>query len=597
MRDAFTRYSLLGALLAVPAIASAQVVGKYSDGNLTVDMSPTGDGQSAGTMTLGGKQYPARSQSHGGGFDGSFTAGGNSFPFNAQLNDDVLKLTTGGTTYLLKQLSAPVNPLAAQPANPLANNNPLGQSGTSAGGDLPGYTTEVSTDGGKSLVALKTGVSSVQAALEATFPDLAKYFGSHPQIGRAYEDAGNHQSGGATFSVAQNGQPMKGFVSCKMTSGSTATVAVIFARADISRAEWTKLITPKDTPAPAAADEKASDLAKLLTNGQVVNFADGTGSITVAEGWNISQSQSALDPIIIKGPANQFVAIGNSCMVQSPDSQLMKLVRQNEASARRLGIRPPPPPPFPVAEFSDPVQALQDVGPQMSKINAARGGPSTHIDNIISHQDVAAFGPTAKAAIVNWDVTQTLNGTVSQLRVLATIQIAPMPGGSWMYLLTGFQAPKESFSNDQPLMAAMIASEKFNPDAAMRVIQERSAAQRRMLNQMADTENENLQRNHDQFMHDQAQRNADYQQRHAEQMAGYQRHNDQWAADELQKSRNNADFVETIRGTRTVYDTSTGQSATVDLNYSTAVVNQLNDAALDPNRFVQIPLRDEMYPK
>jgi hypothetical protein len=79
-------------------------------------------------------------------------------------------------------------------------------------------------------------------------------------------------------------------------------------------------------------------------------------------------------------------------------------------------------------------------------------------------------------------------------------------------------------------------------------------------------------------------------------MQGFDQHNRQWAADEQQKSRQNADFVETIRGTRTVYDTVIGQSGTADLNYATGVVNSLNAASNDPNRFVQIPLRDEMYP-
>jgi hypothetical protein len=113
---------------------------------------------------------------------------------------------------------------------------------------------------------------------------------------------------------------------------------------------------------------------------------------------------------------------------------------------------------------------------------------------------------------------------------------------------------------------------------------------------MGDAANESLQRNHEQWQRDQDQRNATYQEQHAAQMDGYARHNQQWANDEWQKSRNAADFVETIKGTRTVYDTATGATGTADLNYVNGVVNSLNEAALDPNRFVQIPLRDEMYP-
>jgi hypothetical protein len=86
-----------------------------------------------------------------------------------------------------------------------------------------------------------------------------------------------------------------------------------------------------------------------------------------------------------------------------------------------------------------------------------------------------------------------------------------------------------------------------------------------------------------------------YNQQHQAQMDGYNQHNQQWAADETRKQQATANFIETIKGTRTVYDTQTGQSADVNLNNVNGVVDSLNDAALDPNRFVQVPLRDYLY--
>ena len=64
----------------------------------------------------------------------------------------------------------------------------------------------------------------------------------------------------------------------------------------------------------------------------------------------------------------------------------------------------------------------------------------------------------------------------------------------------------------------------------------------------------------------------------------------------MQRSRNSADFDESIIGTRTIYDTVTGQSGYANLTDVNGVVDSLNQAALDPNRFVQIPLRDQLYP-
>jgi hypothetical protein len=101
---------------------------------------------------------------------------------------------------------------------------------------------------------------------------------------------------------------------------------------------------------------------------------------------------------------------------------------------------------------------------------------------------------------------------------------------------------------------------------------------------------------YEQFQQKQAQDFADGQARHDAQEAGYAEHNAQFQQDELQKARNKDNVVEQIQGYRTVYDTQTGLSTTADLNDVTGVVNSLNAAALDPNRFIQIPLRDQQDP-
>jgi hypothetical protein len=87
-----------------------------------------------------------------------------------------------------------------------------------------------------------------------------------------------------------------------------------------------------------------------------------------------------------------------------------------------------------------------------------------------------------------------------------------------------------------------------------------------------------------------------HDQQQAQVQAGYDAHNQQFTADQLQRSRSAADFDESIIGTRTIYDTVTGQSGYANLTDVNGVVDSLNQAALDPNRFVQIPLRDQLYP-
>ncbi len=161
---------------------------------------------------------------------------------------------------------------------------------------------------------------------------------------------------------------------------------------------------------------------------------------------------------------------------------------------------------------------------------------------------------------------------------------------------TGFTSPVDSFEHDRPIMFAMIKSITANPEMISQRMQERNDQQMAMIKQQGAASSAALQASHDQFMRDQAQRFANGQAEHAEQEAGYAAHNQQFRDDQLQKSRNKDDQVEHILGYRTVYDTQTGLSTTADLSNVNGVVDSLNQAALDPNRFIQIPLRDEQDP-
>jgi len=110
--------------------------------------------------------------------------------------------------------------------------NPLGSGAAPAENSAPaGYTVEVSTGSGKSLVTEKPNIASVKAALEATLPDLAGYFGQRPVIGSADQNAKDTSSGGATFSSTLDGHAVRGIISVKLRDGG-AKVAIVFGRAD-----------------------------------------------------------------------------------------------------------------------------------------------------------------------------------------------------------------------------------------------------------------------------------------------------------------------------------------------------------------------------
>jgi hypothetical protein len=517
--------------------------GKYEGANLSIEIVPD-HGAYTGTIRLGGQAFPLTAHEEAGQLAGTFRSQGESFNFNATLQGNSLTLVSGGATYALKQVSPPVNPLATR-LLPGA-----------AGDPLAGYRVIATTDTGKALSSQKPQATSVQSALESTFPDLARYFDGRPAISGAFEDSKDHRSGGASFAAKLKGQPVKGFVSCKL-GDKGAEVGVVYCRADAPRAEWDKLMTAT-SPGPSATPE-----IKL----QDYQFPDGTGTIGLAEGWKTG-APSCLQAVVLEGPAEQRVTIGFCASVVTPDSPMLQTQRQLEATARQMGMQPRLRPQMLIAPNSGPVDALKNLVPQFSELSQRNGGPAVVLDNVIDQQKAKANLPNGDSALVNYLLTRTTNGVSKQYRAVAQIETDPILQGSWMFYAVELLAPTETFDRDLPLMLAMAKSMKTND----RVVQEKTR-------QNIDAQNRNF---------------AEMQQAHREQMDSYDRMNKAWEHRQLTQSRSNADFDEVIRGYRTVEDTSTGERASVDLGNAHDIVNKLNER--ESGRYKEIPLRDEMYP-
>ena len=123
-------------------------------------------------------------------------------------------------------------------------------------------------------------------------------------IGTAYEDARDHKAGGATFSANLNGQPVKGIVSCKLNDkGADGGSRLLPGRCQQSRLG--------QTDAGKCAGQfwlRRGSAASLGSDAQVYQFPDGTGSITLAKGWQ-TQASSAITPIRITGPNDEHIGI------------------------------------------------------------------------------------------------------------------------------------------------------------------------------------------------------------------------------------------------------------------------------------------------
>jgi len=481
--------------------------------------------------------------------------------------------------------------------------NPLG-----LGAPPAGYTVAVSTGSGKSLVTEKPNIASVKAALEATLPDLAGYFGQRPAIGSAYQNAKDTSSGGATFSSTLDGHAVRGIISVKLRDGS-AKVAIVFGRADAPKREWEKLMTAPAQQASTTAPAKKGQAGRTSAANVALteyDYPDGTGSIGLPEGWT-TQAQSAADGVAIKGPANQVIFVHNAVTVQTPDSPIVlgqqradaQLAEMNRRQAQwnQPSFTPKPVPPMLVAPPADPIDAVQVLLPQFSKRSAFFSGPTITFGKFISAKEVPSNVPNTKFAIADYTISQTLNGQSASLRVQAELSTCPLGKTAWMYLAHySIQAPEATFEHDRPIMMAIVKSEKVDAAKMGEVSLQRNQQQYQAGQQILAAQQKQAQAINDMY-----KQNAQTQQRiHAAQQqqtqAGYDAHNAQFRDDQLQRSRHAADFNESIIGTRTIYDTVTGESGYANLTDVNSAVDSLNKAALDPNRFVQIPLRDELYP-
>ena len=104
-----TRRRHLLACLAPAALllgaGPAAVVGPFSDGTLTVDLSPAAGGY-AGRITRGGQTFAATAHVDGDRLQGTFDAAGQRFPFTETIAGDTATFATGGRTYTLRRPAA-----------------------------------------------------------------------------------------------------------------------------------------------------------------------------------------------------------------------------------------------------------------------------------------------------------------------------------------------------------------------------------------------------------------------------------------------------------------------------------------------------------
>ncbi|MGD0768267.1 MAG: hypothetical protein ABSB42_08740 [Tepidisphaeraceae bacterium] len=568
--------------LALPfrALADDPFPGDFTGPNLSIEIVAQG-GSYTGSIHLGQQVFPFKAQANSGQLAGTFTSNGHDYPFSISVAGDNLTFTSGKSTYQLSR-NAP-NPLGnPPPANP-PNPNPQPPDSPPASSGAPaGYGIAAATDSGKAWVTKKPGLTTVTAALEATLPDLRAFFGGNLVVQGAFEDTRDHQSGGASFTATLAGQPIVGLITCKL-GDNEAKISVTCCLASATPTDWAKL----NAAATAAVKPPAPTVP--LTR---FDFPDGTGSVGIADGWTL-KSGSVCDPLYVTGPADQSMGAAGLWWINvvKPDSprirQAQEQRRQLEDSYQRMGRQPPPPIPmnvlFPVvAPFSAPDRALPVVMPQWNAFKAAHNLEVVSIDRITSVKSLPPAEPHWITQLLEYDTTKNVDGIPKHFRARCTWSSNPpgqyMPDQWTLSPMGNMTAPQDTFDKDLITMQAMARSLKINWDAYFKVDEERFEARLRA-NQIAFDE-----------------RLKDQERQRVERMKEFEEHQQQVAEEENQRSRNADDWIEYAGGYRTVIDTQTGERGQVDLSNVNGIVNSLNKSANDPNRYVQIPLRDERHP-
>jgi hypothetical protein len=545
---------------------------------LGVTIAPATGGYS-GEIRLGDQHFSLTSGPGGDHLAGTFVSNGHAFEFSATLQGDDLTLVSGGKTYLLKRqgnlrAGPPSNgtqPVAGQPGQPQA-----GQSDPS----LAGYSVLHHTTFGLSVARMIPEAKTNTAALQATFPDVARFLGGAPTILKAYEDQRDHKSAFASFTGSLQGEPVKGFATTRLKEQG-AVVVVVLARATATQAQWAELLE-RAVPAPGAKGGPGSPAVGRQDNGpqdikaqmaavplRTYEFPDGTGSVGLADGWNTTaQTESNL---LITGPAGQKIRMAIGGTFYTPNSALIRQggARQNAA----------------IAPYSDdPATALANIIGANSVVNQRNGGAALALERIVSVKPIPAAPGGGPGAQIVYDQANTDHGVVQHYRILFQFRLMPLSNlGAWGYYGQIYlMAPQETYERDLPVMMAQAWSLKEDAAAVGR----KSAAEIAAANELARQKREAAQRLAEQR----------YGQTEAIERQSQERSQANADADRASTERLRIadDGDEVIRGIRTVQDTRTGQKTSVNLGDVDNVVDRLNE--IDPGRYRQIPLRDESHP-
>jgi len=440
-----------------------------------------------------------------------------------------------------------------------------------AGPTVPaGFRVVSDASGGRILEGTLGRVNGLSGAFGATLRRANGYFGNTLQLvgavrsrdGRTIMGLIRARLGGtAVMGLAVSGIDPKGgglgavlFDSSQRFPKSVGSMVTRLAQTPVAPASSAASRSGSNV---AAADALKEAIAKLKLS--TVRAQDGTVEARIPEGWRVVQLGRGT--LMTTGPDEAETICGVTISLLDPRGSA---AQQNAAYARQTGMAAPSVGLL-VPYTGDIRQSYVQVQQRLAQ-SAHQPAPAITFSQVKTLPSMTQQGVTAyQAELVG---TSVANGK-SMLFDSMVMYGRPAPNGLWTMVITGIAAPPDRFSTLVPQMVAIVSSYQMNAGTRFaQVKHDVDVGNQITANGMAMVQH-NIQVNNEIGRQNQARVDASMANARAVQ-------------DGIDRST--AGFVNYLRGTDYVRDTSTGSQALVSQSASSALTR------FDPQHYESVPI-------
>jgi hypothetical protein len=305
---------------------------------------------------------------------------------------------------------------------------------------LPAGFRQLSSGGGSGDVLLRKepGAGSARKMLVRSLDALGTYFDGRPRVVGAVGDR-DDRAAQALIQGRKGGQPIRGLAIVEIDGKQgTATLMV-----DHAERFATSLAGLRRAAGHSPTQQRTARQPVKL---QPVSLPDGSGSIQLPAGWQVTSAQNGM--VSAAGPEGT-VDLGIWGVVFTPQA------------AASWYTRPPL-----VAPYGDPAVALREVFNQFAALGRQLGQSSVPRWGQVIDQTPTPW-PTGKGAFIHYEWTN--NG--QRWQSVALVLMSPNGDGTYTYYSSTVSSPADRFARNLPVLQEIWSSWKVSD----RVLRQRLA--------------------------------------------------------------------------------------------------------------------------